>query len=106
MLTNILLTVGLLVALMGPPDVSKMPILSQGSYLCENGIIFEITNYDSDPNDKDASIRILESGGLPVAAIDFKKKEVYIYKEKKSYTIEEAQVKYPNPCDIPAGQGV
>ena len=106
MFTNILLTMGLLMVAVGPPDFSKMPVLNQSGGFCPNGATIVITNYDANPDDPDAVIRVLESNGVPIAVIDFKKNEVYVYLEKKMYTLEEIQQLYPSPCDIPMGTGI
>lgn len=105
MFTNIVLALGFLVALTGPPDFSKMPVITQSGAICPNGVMITITDYDSDPQDPDAWLRVFEMAGQPVAVLDGKKKEVYVYAEKRTYSLEDIARTYPSPCGIPIPVG-
>jgi hypothetical protein len=106
MFTNTLLALGFLVAVAAPPDVSKLDVLNHGFAQCPDGSVLEITTYDVDPNDPEAAIRVFASNGQPLAALVFKTREVYIYKDKKFISIDELRLSYPSPCDIPHAPSV
>lgn len=105
MFTNALLAFSLLAAAVLPPDVSKMPVLGKSGGICPDGAVIEFTDYDSNPGDDESSIRVFTYLNMPLAAVIFKTKEVYIYGEQKMYPLDEMKDKYPSPCDLPRPQG-
>ena len=49
----------------------------------------------------DSGLVLFKRGSLPVGLMDRGKQTVYVYAEKKTYTVEDVQKKYPSPCDLP-----
>lgn len=101
MFTNILLGLSFLMAVVAPPDVSNLEVIQHGYAQCPDGSILEVTTYDVDPNDPEGAIRTFAADGQLLAAIVFKTKEVYVYKDKKFVGLDELKSIYPSPCDIP-----
>jgi len=102
MFTNVLLGLGLLAAVSAtPPEFSNLPVLNHGFAQCPDGSLLEVTTYDVDPNDPEAAIRTFASDGHLVAALIFKTRQVYIYKDKELVSLDELRLRYESPCDIP-----
>ena len=99
--TNVLIGMGLLLLTSGPPDVTKMPLLQEAQGICPDGTAIEAQLYDANPDDPEAAVVLFKREGRPVGALDSKADTIYVYADRKTYTLSEAQEKYASPCDLP-----
>jgi len=101
MFTNVLFGLGILVAAVSPPNTDGMPLINQGFGQCPDESVIEFRDFDSNPQNPNALIRIFYGPDGPFAALVLPDKQIYLYDEQRYVSIEELQLKYPTPCDIP-----
>src|SRR5262245_35966659 len=92
-----------------PPDISKYPSLGQQFGQCPDGSVMSVEVLDADSTNPMAAIYVFRRGpdqaqGLAervVAILDRVQGTIWIAKERKVYTLADAQAKWRSPCDLP-----